>query len=501
MRRPPSAVAVPALLAALLLPAESRAQRFDDFRIPDHRVLSWTASLDGSAARHRISAGFGWQSTVIDVAGSAATALGWLTDSDPLRLALGFAVGAQGTRRGLKESYREPRPTGSPDEQVGDRDDRRMREFWAAEFEMRHQPGAVPASGFVRAVSSGSLSQAWAVQSAEIRGPGAALQRDELHAEAHASQMISTVTAAAGAGRVRDATPVMDALILERRLAASGTLSRPLSRAARDRLAALLALRPGFATVTDRPARRLWRQIELLLVEDGALRGAAGADEVQRAGEAVFPRLEREADALPRSPIQRLAGFFAGPAVELQSREWTHRDERGDRTTQWSGDSLVSSRDTTRRDRVASHEDRVWVGLELELHRPLGAAWQLDAVAAPRIPVDDDESGVWIRSAASLSFFSLDRWLIASHLTHERIENGAVNRADRWSVGFGGEVRYFIEDRLQLRVTASEQQYRASTPDGWSSSFQRERRIAVGIGTRLMGRLTARDLIAPVRTP
>src|SRR5205823_173566 len=79
-----------------------------------------------------------------------------------------------------------------------------------------------------------------------------------------------TADVSLGHGRVRDATGVQLARLLEARLLEAGAIRAPLSRAAKERIAALYYLRPSLSVAHERPDRFFWREVGRVLREVGA---------------------------------------------------------------------------------------------------------------------------------------------------------------------------------------------------------------------------------------
>ena len=68
------------------------------YRIPEHRVSQWTASLDGSANRSASTGGFGSESRSGSVSGRLGTRATWAFDSDPLAYGWSFSTDVYGER-------------------------------------------------------------------------------------------------------------------------------------------------------------------------------------------------------------------------------------------------------------------------------------------------------------------------------------------------------------------------------------------------------------------
>ena len=288
---------------------------FSDFRIPSNRALLWTAGIGTSAVGQDLS-----QSTSQNSAGNlganGTSRFLWFSDSDPALTSLDVNLLAQGSRQHQDQETQSAAPPASS-AQVSERKDQQMVERWTLSAGHRSYPWAVPFGIGASVYLSGDYSQSWHIQSTEafFVAPGYTLQNTRSdNIEIWRYDHAVAASATTGWGRVRNATGIYDALVLERRLLETGALTRPLSPAGRQRLAEVLYLRSAFGEVHERPGRGLWREIERVLAADGALReGGLDPYSVLRAAEPhLGPTVRLAADGVPVSPATRLTGFFAG---------------------------------------------------------------------------------------------------------------------------------------------------------------------------------------------
>ena len=322
------AAAALTLMLATTDPAPSRADEFEDFRIPAHRVLLWTGSIDAGGSRSKSASDF----TEIEngrFGASGATQWSWYYDSDPSYMALG----ASGTVGGLAEgSSRLNQFSFAPATSRIDEEFRRrfMNEGISANAALRRYPWEIPIGGSLVAAVTSQYGQQWGSDDVETQQqvPPSSLDRIVRTSDErwqHATSFVGTASVVFG--RVRDATAVYEVVVLEDRLREAGVIGRALSPAARERLAAITYERFALGTVRERPARTVWGAIEQVLRDDGALVDA-GLDgySIFRAVEPYFgPSLGVDATGLPKSPVLRQRGAMIGPAFRYVHFHATNR--------------------------------------------------------------------------------------------------------------------------------------------------------------------------------
>jgi hypothetical protein len=301
------------VLAMWATPLAARADDYSEFRIPPHHVMGWSGTLSTSGNRSTSTVtGFGSSNNSSRAfQGTGSSTFSWLSDSDPARTSIGVSVLASGD--GTWGSADQSIPAGVSSSSS---DTRRGTESWSASLGQRYYPWAVPVGLDLNVVGIGQYQQSWSHADAQTHGnlipPTVTVEHTS--GERWLYRTVVQTDAAVGIGRVRDATGVYDAQVLESRLRESGALARPLSREGRRRMAALLYLRADYSKFRERPDKYLWDRVEDILREDGAL-GDSGLDarSIQRAGEPDI--FSPSAAGLPRSPVLRQAGAFIGAAL------------------------------------------------------------------------------------------------------------------------------------------------------------------------------------------
>ena len=297
---------------ALALPAAAATDPFSAFRIPEHSWWSGSASARSSATRNHQDAGgdsYRYNSMFSLLEGRLAR--GW--DSDALQYGYGISLNGQlQTEHTLSDQgdveYREERDYMA---QYG-------TEYWRLDGSLRSYPWQMPLGLGISAVAVGNYGERWSRED-DLLGLGIPEARRDEHRQTLTEHLYQTrldVTFSAGFGRVRDASVVYDVHVLEQRLIETGALTRPLSAQARAKLAALYYVAPFYRTAHERPDRYVWRDVERLLREDGALRGdGLDAYSVLRAQESPAPA--------GRSARQR--GWFVGAVGGTATRHYIGR--------------------------------------------------------------------------------------------------------------------------------------------------------------------------------
>jgi hypothetical protein len=481
------------MLAVVLAPApETMAGDFDDFRIPTHRLTDWRVTFDAFADRYH-SAPPGSDYGLRTASARTGSSYGWLSDSDPAFTSVGLEGIAQGGG-----SWNTQDLTGAMTRDASATERRFAAERWRASLRHRRYPSRVPLGLSLSADAAGFYDQTWEYDhDASLLDDG--VNRTEITSRARSQEWrYSTFVglhAMVGWGRVRDATGVYDALILEERLLESGAIVRTLSGDARRRLAALMYVRLDYSIVHERPAKEFWAEVASILRADGALReGGLEADAVPRSGE-VHLGQGITPDVLPRSALSRLVGYFVGPWLSVQSSQNLLRLDGGNYSQRIVNGVPDPPFTSESRLRLRSTTDEVLGGVTGEYHRALGPRWQVDVtgrVAAQLRSRDEGfEGGASVRGYWMVS----DRWLIGAAGSYNRAvkrrADDGVTTEDTWTTALSTEVTWFVEDRLLLRMSLWEIQARGH---GAFPLIAREGRVQLGLTYRLRGTFQAPDL-------
>jgi hypothetical protein len=501
-------VAHGAALVALLLPtARAGADEYSDFRIPDHHVYAASGTFGASARRGQLERGVdALLDRSHDYSGALGSAAFWLHDSERGITSLTGSLVLLGRRsdrtRRSEQFFAPPQSIHLRDSEASDL--KGLDEYFAVDGAWRRYPWAAPAAIEISTSTVASYRQAWSRGNRFLAFEDSAFARSQWTGSTNEERVALydlSVAVTAGVGRVRDATGVYRARLLEQRMIEQGLLVRPLSRAAASRLAALFYVEPGFRLVHDRPERFFWRELERILREDGAL-AEQGLDAY-----GVFRALE---PAVPTSDrfyrFYRRSGAFAGIALTAR-----HQHGLESRATHNRYMEVVDANPPVILDFADSRRDGyetnlAYLGPRVEYHRPIGMRWQLDAeshafFALQNARVDD---GLDMFTSLSAVWVVSDRWFWSADLgqaRHYLTSRGSefVSGRDAWSVRYGMTLGYLLEDRVGLEIGASEFQYGGRNPSAAETMISRAASIQVGVSYHFLGGLDAPGLIPPVR--
>ncbi len=498
-----------AVALAALLSAPAAADEYSDFRIPPHRLYGWTAGLSSGGDIAAQGDDALYQSSRV-LQGVLSTRGFWISDSDPSHTSIDWNASAGGDRSRRRDQTADP--------QVEARSElfqKSAAESWQVSLDQRVYPFPFAFGIAGSAFAASFYRQNWSHsnQDDRILSP-APTQRNivETHQDQWDYHYLASGSLAFGLGRVRDATGVLDARVFEQRLLRAGALARPLSNAGRARLAALAYVQYGYSSVHERAGKYLWRAIERVLREDGALADSVvDPSAVLRAAEPYVRGADGSpASLIPRSPVPRAIGLFAGPIVTAAHAHDVIRLDLGSFEQVTLDDSVVFRVSASQSARFAIGSDQLFGGGMVEYHRPLGPRWQVDALEQVQFPLRPHRQGLEVRSGASVQAIVADRWTAGVSVGHERsIEHARPEdeepNLDRWSVSFGATLAVYLEDRIQLVVQAVEDQSMARVPNasffpGSSrTGFSRAGRAVLQLTYRFLGGLDAPGLITPLR--
>ncbi|HYM81240.1 MAG TPA: hypothetical protein VEY91_07495 [Candidatus Limnocylindria bacterium] len=444
-------------------PNVARADDYADFRIPANKSLSWTADIGAFGSRFALGRS-GIETRRGGLNGSVFSSFRWLSDSDPTSSSMDGEVGFGGSRSRGSDSFNSPGPSSFVERHASDRQ-RTISEQWFLSIEHRRYPWTIPIGVSLDLSGRGFYDQYWISSETDMlqNAPGFNIRTvTQRHAEDWRYQHIVTARVATGIGRVRNATGIYEARVFEQRLLESGAIIRALTPSARKRLAELMYARTSLIGIRDRPAKETWRAIERILEDDGALGPSGlGVFSIFRAAEphvagAIFQR-----DGVPRSPVMRLTGSFAGLVLESRHSHIVNRFDEGEFFQETLNDSLLTAVINRRSTRETGDLDEVLAGLMAEHHRPFGMRWQADGSSELLIPIREQDNWLEVSSALSMSWLAADRWLGSIFLAHAWLDDDRTQgptHGDRTDWSYGIAVTYYLENRLGLRLSASESQ-------------------------------------------
>jgi hypothetical protein len=478
-------VALAALLAlAVAALARAESDPFSGYRIPSHRWQGGSVlfALGGQSSAYSDQAPF--QDDFWNGASNARWQQGW--DSDALQWSIGAALTGNllsGSREQsfpywpmTAEQYRHTTSGG-----------------WTLVTGMRSYPFPAVVGLDLSGGLTGQYDHAWAVSDA-----AADYAYSPDHVESHDvtdsrnESLQGAISIAVGVGRVRDATPVQSVHVLEQRLLAAGALARPLSAAARERLAALLTVTPQIRVVHERPGRFEWDEIERVLREDGAL-GPEGLD--------AYATMFGAEDDLVMVP-ERSTGWFAGPALVMDHRRSVQHWNVESTTSSYDGGVFLGSSTATASAHGDEDRDEIWFGGSAEAHRPLGWRWQLDGLGRALAPMRTGEEGLAGLALAQATWFVSDRWEAALEFQYSRTylspqgSDGVLTRDD-WSSSWVTSLQYRLEDHLALVASIAEYQSFDRLAPAGLAPYRRGTGFSLGVTYDVFRRLDAPGLMDP----
>jgi len=469
-------------LAAATAATAARADEFSDYRIPDHRLLLANASVLLDLADNRATNRWGTSRGASGFT-NVVTSGSWTRASETCRSWIDWNGAFQGDR-GHADVTQFMRTEQS---HAAHSNEHAFGSLGAAA-----DPAHVPIGYDALVLASLVWEQDW--DAAHVRDGQFAtdgLYALESQDATHRWAETRSVEARAGVhvGRVRDATAVAEAHLLERRLLRYGVLTRPLGPDARRRLAQLADVANDLVAAHDRPARHVWAEVERVLRDDGALRDTIGAGVL--AAQEPWVGAGSDPRGIPRSPIGRDVGWSVMPYVAMQHM-WSASDFRQTYFQQVARNDTVQSSTGFVTDHADHHStDLPAVGIRFEYHRPLGESWQVDAMTDAQRPVDRDRDRAFtVSSLVALSTVVADRlvWNVTASQFRQIFESRDLDY-DTWTTGVRTTLQFYIEDHVALTLTAM------STQSQFELNHQQRGSVRVGIDYRLARRFRAAGIV------
>ncbi len=499
--RPTRIVARTIAVLALFACTTARADDFSDFRIPRHDVLSWTGAMNANGSQ-TTQDDTPYRSLTGAVAGSAHSFFDLQRTDDIATTRLSMSLRFEGNQVGSHATSILAIPALGVSNVSDVRDSRRAtRESW---YVLVGQTRQFATAWYVDADASvhGDGARNWGNVSSRlaIANPGHLEEQfRESDSRTRQDRIFASGSLGAGYGRVRDATGIHMALVMEERLKQRGVLVRSLSHDARQRLADLFVVASSYGQVRDRPGRGLWAEIVRVLREDGALAPAGlDAPSAERARESQFPfdDLYRRIDGLPVAYTTRWIGWRIGPELRGTHSRLTGFGTEHQRVREYSDGTLFNFTDATDSRSDVETGDAAELGLSADWHRPFGPRWQVDAEAGAQRPLRSQEDGFQESAHGAVVWAITDRWYASGGVSQQRTlfkdaRTGWI-WADSWDCNLSGSIRYEIGDHLQLVGSVGDSQRRATwhAPPGGpqSRSYRHGRGFGLGLTYRFAGR-------------
>lgn len=292
----------------------------------------------------------------------------------------------------------------------------------------------------------------------------------------------------AGIGRVRSVYGVYDAWDIERRLQANGRLQRPLSTAARTRLAQLSYAGSGLFYAHERSSKYYWRELERILHEDGALIGESlDAYALERL-------LEGER---PGPYIPRMKGMSMVISGSLDADHGHNDFDSARDDAVYLSDTLYfsSSRRFSQRSRI--DRDEFLGGLDVNLQQPVGYRWQFGVRSSARYGAGRKRT-TRLTTLAQAGWSIADRWSATSTMRHSAASSrvNGVGGPPRWALSWENSLDYWLEDAWSLSLTYSvqQEQFNFSRDETGPREYSRYGFIELGLTYRPAGRFSMPEL-------
>ena len=447
---------------------------YADFRIPESQGFRWLVNGDFSRSSGYHS--LGSQSDRSSAyAPNVGTNLAWFHDTEARSWNLSLQSDLQWWRRHRRFVLRS---FGLSTANSNDR-------FDAQDLSVAWSQSVYPGSGRYF-VSTSAVARADFSQSI-----GTTDQRTVINIQENRSSRMSSLhrygersswTLGVGAGRVRAVNGVYDTWDIERRLQANGRLQKPLSPAARVRLAQLSYAGGGLAYAHERSSKYYWREVERIMREDGALIGESlDAYALERLFERVLPGMR----------ITRMRGASVMLSASLDADHGHDDFEDVSTFLGFLADTLVSSFSDRQSQRFRTDRDEVLGGIDVNFQRPVGHRWQFGIRSAARYGAGRKRT-IRFNTQAEAGWSIADRWSATSTLQHlstsSRLEG--VEYPPRWSFAWYNTLNYQLEDAwsLSLLYRVRQDQHRFQSPTSIGSEYVRNGFVGLGFTYRPAGR-------------
>jgi hypothetical protein len=477
------------IVLILLLPSGAAADEFSEYRIPEHSWRAGYLNFSGDASRaQQSSESWRHETKDLDVFGSLNLDLSWEHDAD--RRQHGWQVvmsdGASLSRGEVVDEYSVGNPYTSSDRSQQYSQWLRLSQ-WA-----RVYPGTSCLGVDLSWSFDTQLQQGWGRGDSRQYGAPGVHTLSRSSSQLHDYRYSGTLRAAFGHGLVREVTTVEDVHVLEGRLLETGAITRPLSAATREKLAAVLAVAPNIRAAHERSERYLWREIEKVLSEDGAL-AVEGLDaySLERAREPWTMRLARR------------RGHFAGIVLAVDHEHNVTRIDSQYGTKYFYADTLAADYQGDYAGRATSSGDQVRGGVTAEWYRPAGWNWQWSARGEVTVPLRSGERGLRTDNRVDASWHIADRWAAQAALlcVRDYVESGSRKDSvprDRWNAGSSLSLSYFLEDRASISLRLDDTQGRTRSAwlssDSATSEFQHRTQFVAAVTYRFLGQFSAPGL-------
>jgi len=417
--------------------------------------------------------------------GAAGAEFGWLRDSDRVRVGAGLQLNGSGSRSKLRIRNESSQPELAPGES---RRDIETSEAVRLDLDCYYFPWQGRSwGGRIRALGRMEDAQRWRSRREVV--PIFNLTNEWMGRSedwAYSSALIADLVV--GYGRVRDATGVFQVRLLEERLTRDGRLAHPLSSNARRSLAQLFYARPIYSSVHGLEGKAFWRDVERILVEDGAIDASRfDAYDLLHATEGIV---------VAGSRFTRSVGFFAGPVLTVDHGHQATRSVDWSRTREWRNDQLIRESSNRQAQRTWTGDDALLAGFEGQWHRPLGRRFQIDL--STNIVSDLEGLNVDRRwdSQLGAAYLIGERWFASVDFFHQRRIALRDAQVSTWNATLESALHYYLEDRWSLNLSCDNNHTREFGRE--AVAYRRSTQLSLGLVYET-GRADVPGIASPIR--
>lgn len=385
----------------------------------------------------------------------------WLYDSERLGVETAMQIQYDQRGNGGKDRYRDEHGNSNNSSKYLN-----QYESAQANFSGAYYPTEIPLSVMLTGYGSADVMQGdreykWNIDRDTLKSIGESTTRQ------NGFDYYLRGEAGIGWGRVRNASAVYEAYILESRLQEMGRLSGELSQETRQKLAELLYQRSAYDKRNQRSARFFWRDVEAILKSDAAMTGELDAFALYRINETVSPSTMARWSGWRFS--MNIFGFHQNEIYKSHSESFRHVETDSSTT-----DSTFSGSNSYR-----DHWEEMLFGPRLEVNVPL--TWNVQLTGDTRLEhrVDPADDGFFWTTLLNGQYAVHDQWKISYTFLHERWINDPKERSmhngQMWNLYHSATLAYYVEDNIEASITMSHYQSRAwdFVPDSGYPHYQR----------------------------
>jgi len=426
------------LLLILSLTAATALSAYDlkNYRIPTHRVWNAGAGLYADLYGRSETNPTSGRKYSYGYANGYLSGF-WLYDSENLGLQLNANTGFMASLSDHDDRRNDPDQHGTYDSQS-----RTIRPRYTLSTNAIYFPGRMPLGLEWGGRGTIETFHGWGHDEYENTDSLAFVSEVSDH-EGNANRYEVEGDIGIGWGRVRDATGLYLAFVLEERLREIGRLTGELSDDTRRKLADLYTTRSDYYRLYSRSDRYFWQDVEKVLTEDPAMTGPFDAYAAYRVAEYVAPY------SISRWSGIRFSLRFQGMHSNSISRYTDHSFRRTETDTSVVVDALGYDSDSS-----IEHFEQFVVGPHLQANLPLSLRLQFTGVSALSRKIHQPDAGFIWRNELTLQYVLADRWYAYYEFDHFRWLRDPLDRnkdhGDSWFFGHSIGAEYFVENRYSL---------------------------------------------------